>query len=117
MKHILVLFALLQLATASCQSATAETSNQTEYTRPAPNVIIGEESVHAYYQNAYFTFYYCGEITSNIDGVSITQNATVCQYDPGVWTATIFGGDYVKVWVSQGVTNVEINGEFRTFVQ
>lgn len=119
MKNIVIIIILLATAfQSSCQPVTAGTNSFTQEreTRKAFNVSIGSESVYAYFQNAEFILAYCGEVTIEIDGQSQTRNAVVCQYDPGVWTATMHDGDYVKVWTATGVANIEINGEFRTFV-
>ncbi len=115
MKNIIIILALLTatFTQSQCQSASAENSKPNE--RTAWNVHIGKESVFAYFQNAEFSLNYCGEVIVNLDGWERIIPAIVCQYEPGVWTATIEGGDYVKVWTSTGHANTEINGEFRTF--
>lgn len=114
MKNIIILFLLAVASQISCQSATAGTNNQPG--RQAFNVSVGPESVYAYFPNAEFILAYCGEATIEIDGQTQTQNAVVCQYEPGVWTATIYNGDYVRVSTATGVVNISIHGEFRTFV-
>lgn len=118
MKNIIILILLATAFQSSCQPVSAG-NNSIAYhdqTRKAFNVSIGSESVYAYFQNAEFILSYCGEVTIEIDGQSQTQNAVVCQYEPGVWTATMYNGDYVRVSTATGVVNISIRGEFRTFV-
>jgi hypothetical protein len=117
MKNIIILILLATAFQSSCQPVSAGNNNIAyQEPRKAFNVSIGSESVYAYFQNAEFILSYCGEVTIEIDGQSQTQNAVVCQYEPGVWTATMYNGDYVRVSTATGVVNISIRGEFRTFV-
>lgn len=116
MKNIIILILLATAFQSSCQPVSADNNNIAyQEPRKAFNVSIGNESVYAYFQNAEFILSYCGEVTIEIEGRSKTENAVVCQYDPGVWTATLYNGDYVKVWTGPGIANTLINGEVRIF--
>lgn len=116
MKNIIILILLATAFQSSCQSASAE---PTEFKKvmTAANVSIGAESVWAYYPTAEFVISYCGEANFEIENHSNIFEAQITQTEPGIWFAKSPDGDYIKINSITGVTNMEINGEFRCFVK
>jgi len=120
---------LAAFSIGSCQDSTAQntfavhaeimgaTAEQPTI-KAAPNVTIGEKSVYAFYNDAEFILQYCGKLYVERGGKQEEpRNAKVFQLEPGVWLAELEGGDYVKVFTTSGNTNMDVDGEFRTFAK
>lgn len=115
---IIVIITFLTVTQIRCQSASAETSDVKRVEiKTAPNVSIGPESVWAYYPTAEFVVSYCGEANFEIENRSNIFEAQIIQTEPGIWFAKSPNGDYIKINTITGVTNMEINGEFRVFAK
>lgn len=132
MRNITTVFLIAAaLATGACQNsenfaAHAEImAAYTGYEKPEPvkpktasNVVVGAESVWVFHSDAEFVLAYCGEVTVEMNG---KQNepveASVFQLEPGVWVAELGAGQYIKVFAASGVTNCDIDGEFRVFAK
>lgn len=135
MRNITTIWLLLAaLANGSCQNSDTttfavngeimgacsddETTAVAPTIKPAPNITVGTKSVYAFYENAEFILNYSGQVFIEKDG---KQNepipAKVFQLEEGVWLAEIAGGQYIKVFTKTGTTNVDLDGEFRTYAK
>ena len=85
--------------------------------RTALNVSVGTLCVMSYYPQAEFILSYCGEATVEVDGESRTFDANVFELRPGVWIALAPNGDYIKVYLANGTTEIEFSGEGRIFAK
>jgi len=101
------------ISSAAAQSPSTSVENAPPKT--ATNVSIGTLCVMSYYPQAEFILSYCGEVTVEIDGKTHTFDANVFQLRTGVWIALAPNGDYIKVYLANGTTEIELSGEGRIF--